>query len=144
MSGPPQKTGDKCDPGVQSSSFDLIRILVNKPEWIDSCCYCFFECLFLGPVYRLLFWLTVKTVTVNIVKTFDTEGTAGYGQQYSETGVNAYKNNLEGFDIKRFRGGNGPAEERDALGPEFQMMVTQPRERWGEAIQQNGQREFDV
>ena len=118
---------------IKSSFLPFVRILVNKPEWIDSCCYCFFEFLFLGPVYRLLFWLTVKTVTVNIVKTFDTEGTGGHDQHYSETGINPYKNNLDGFVIKKFAGGNGPAEERDALRPDFQIMGTQPQ-----------QREFDV
>ena len=75
----------------------------------------------------------MKTVTVNIVKTFDTEAPRAGHAQHGLTRVNPYKNNLEGFVIKRFRGGNGPAEERDALRPEFQMMGSQPR-----------QREFDV
>lgn len=113
---------------------DLIRILVNKSglmEWGESCCYCFFEFLCLGPVYRLFFWLTVKTVTVNIVKTFNTVD----HQQYSDTGVNAYKNNLEGFVIKKFAGGNQPVQERNALiTNEFKMMGSQAQR----------QREFDV
>ena len=114
-----------------------IRILVNKSglmEWLDSCCYCFFEFLCLGPVYRMFFWLTVKTVTVNIVKTFNTEGREHHQQQYSETGVNPFKNNLEGFVIKKFRG-NQLAEERNPLiTTEFRMMGPQA----------SRQREFDV
>ena len=115
----------------------LIRILVNKSglmEWGESCCYCFFEFLCLGPVYRLFFWLTVKTVTVNIVKTFNTES-RGHHQQYPDNGVNAYKNNLEGFVIKKLSGGNQPPEERNALiTTDFRMMGSQSHR----------QREFDV
>ena len=108
-----------------------IRILINKSwlmEWMDSCCYCFFEFLCLGPVYRLFFWLMVKNVTVNIVKTFNTEGRGRHHQQYSEAGVYPFKNNLEGFVIKKFTGGSGRAEERNALitQPDFRMMGSQP------------------
>ena len=114
-----------------------IRILVNKSglmEWGESCCYCFFEFLCLGPVYRLFFWLTVKTVTVNIVKTFNTES-RGHHQQYPDDRVNAYKNNLEGFVIKKFSGGNQPPQERNALiTTDFRMMGSQSHR----------QREFDV
>ena len=82
----------------------------------------------------MFFWLTVKTVTVNIIKTFNTEGREHHQQQYSETGVNPFKNNLEGFVIKKFRG-NQLAEERNPLiTTEFRMMGPQA----------SRQREFDV
>ena len=95
------------------SIFLFFRFLINEPAWLDSWCYCLFECLCLGPVYRLLFWLTVKTVNVHIVKTFNTEGRHQEpNQQYSERGTNPYSNNLEGFVIKKFTPGNSAGEEQ--------------------------------
>ena len=114
-SGRCQMTGERIY-HLSISIFLFFRFLINEPAWLDSWCYCLFECLCLGPAYRLLFWLTVKTVNVHIVKTFNTEGRHQEpNQQYSERGTNPYSNNLEGFVIKKFTPGNSAGDEQVSL-----------------------------
>ena len=82
---------------------------MNKPWWIKYGIYDFSAFLLLAPVLRLYFWISVKTVNIHFVKTFNTDDEQVMGlTNFSETAqlrsyVNVpFKNNLEGFSIKHF------------------------------------------
>ena len=88
------------------------RLLIdNNSLWFKFGLYEIATFLLLGPLYRLLFWISVKTVKVKIIKTFNTEvyygGRNSNGDYYNNTQECElpYKNNLEGFQINQFSEG---------------------------------------
>ena len=108
-----KKVGPFPTTGIVELAFEhysnLNRILMNKPWWIKYGIYDFSAFLLLAPVLRLYFWISVKTVNIHFVKTFNTDDEQVMGlTNFSETAqlrsyVNVpFKNNLEGFSIKHF------------------------------------------
>ena len=46
----------------------------NKPPWwLHRSVYLVLNCLFLGPLYRVIYWSTVRVVKLHFKKTFNTE-----------------------------------------------------------------------
>ena len=87
------------------------RLLIdNNSLWFKCGLYEIATFLLLGPLYRLLFWISVKTVKVKIIKTFNTEvhggrTSNGDSYHYRQDCELPYKNNLEGFQRNQFTEG---------------------------------------
>ena len=72
----------------------------NKPPWwLDHGVYLIFNCFFLGPLYRVIYWSTVKVVKLHFRKTFNTEE-----EDTSIPTGNFYKNYVENFDLDAEQG----------------------------------------
>ena len=51
-------------------TFSFFRILLNISWMFDNMAYKMFQAITLGPLYRVMFWIIARTVTLEITKTF--------------------------------------------------------------------------
>ena len=99
----------------------MFRFLIdNDSLWFSCGLYEIASCLLLGPLYRFFFWISVKTVKVKIIKTFNTEESFGEPHHnenlYNNRECNVpYINNLEGFQINQFSEAGGTVGVLDYL-----------------------------
>ena len=85
-------------------AFSKNRIFFNKPTAFNYTRNCVLSLFLLGPFYRLYFWISVPTVTVNIVKRFSTQK---YSNSQAEAGVFPFINNVLEFVIEQAPTGHG-------------------------------------
>ena len=79
--------------------FFFPRIFFNKPATFNHTANCVLSLFLLGPFYRLYFWITVPTVTVNIVKSFSTQK---YAISKAEDGIYLFINIVQDFVLKKY------------------------------------------
>ena len=92
------KVGDERWP------FSKNRIFFNKPTAFNYTRNCVLSLFLFGPFYRLYYWISVPTVTVNIVKRFSTQK---YTNSQAEAGIFPFINNVQDFVIKQAPTGHG-------------------------------------
>ena len=72
------------------------RVFCNKPPWwVNHRLYLVFNCFFLGPLYRVIYWCNVRVVKLHFRKSFNTEE-----DNSSISTGNPYKNYVENFSLK--------------------------------------------
>lgn len=81
------------------------RVFCSRPPWwLHHDVYVVFTCLFLGSLYRVIYWTTVRVVRLHFRKSFNTEGDTTYNISYSSNrvpdAIHPYKNYVDTFIIK--------------------------------------------
>ena len=72
---------------------------INKPWWIQYGVYDLTDWLLLAPVFRLFFCISVKTINIDVVKTFNIHENALFN---SDEEIYPFKDNIQGVNVKHF------------------------------------------